>query len=244
MADGEDPVAAGRTRREHAGERHEPARPADDGRERATAGDRHSRIVQVGEAVLLALVTIAAAWAGYAAARWSTASRVDIAQSSRLRSLANQAELSALTTRNFDSSTFAAWFTAFTLGSPRREAIAERRFRPAFRVAFNAWLAADPLHHRPAPPGPTYMPQYKLPAQARADALDNAADTKFAAGNHDGRVSDDYIRITVFLAAVLFLVGISSSFKLHSVRYALIAFGSAVLILAVVLLLQQPGLPR
>jgi hypothetical protein len=88
------------------------------------------------------------------------------------------------------------------------------------------------------------MPQYKLSAQARADALDNAADTKFAAGNHDGRVSDDYIRITVFLAAVLFLVGISSSFKLHSVRYALIAFGSAVLILAVVLLLQQPGLPR
>jgi hypothetical protein len=30
----------------------------------------------------------------------------------------------------------------------------------------------------------------------------------------------------VFLAAVLFLVGIGSSFKLPGVRYALIAFGS------------------
>jgi hypothetical protein len=245
MAEEPDPVEAGGRRHEHASELREHARRADDsGGQRATAGDRHSRMVQVGEATLLALVTIAAAWAGYAAARWNTASRVDIAQSSTLRSLASRADLSALTTRNFDSSAFAAWFTAYTLNSPQKEAVAIRRFRTPFRVAFNAWLATDPLHNPHAPPGPTYMRQYKLPAQAKADVLDNAADAKFAAGNHDGTVSDDYIRITVFLAAVLFLVGISSSFKLYAIRYGLIAFGSAVLILAVVLILQQPDLPR
>ena len=42
---------------------------------------------------------------------------------------------------------------------------------------------------------------------------------------------------------MLFLVGIGSSFKLHGIRYALITFGSVVLILAVVLILRQPGLP-
>ena len=47
----------------------------------------------------------------------------------------------------------------------------------------------------------------------------------------------------MFLAAVLFLVGIGSSFKLFGVRYALIAFGSVLLILSIVLILQQPGLP-
>jgi len=47
----------------------------------------------------------------------------------------------------------------------------------------------------------------------------------------------------VFLAAVLFLVGIGSSFKLHGVRYALITFGSILLIFAVVLILRQPGIP-
>ena len=78
--------------------------------------------MQIGEAALLALVTITAAWAGYAAARWGTASRVDIARSTTLRSLATRADLSALTTRNFDSSTFNAWFTAFTLNSPQKEA--------------------------------------------------------------------------------------------------------------------------
>jgi hypothetical protein len=87
------------------------------------------------------------------------------------------------------------------------------------------------------------MPQYKLPAQAQANALDNEASAKFDTGNNAGLVSDNYVRITVFLAAVLFLVGIGSSFQLHSVRYALIAFGSVLLILSIVLILQQPGLP-
>ena len=48
----------------------------------------------------------------------------------------------------------------------------------------------------------------------------------------------------MFLAAVLFLVGIGSSFRLHGVRYALITFGSVLLIFAVVLILRQPGLPQ
>ena len=148
-----------------------------------------------------------------------------------------------MTTRNFDSSTFEAWFAAFTLGNKQDEAIAIRRFRPGFRVAFNAWIATDPLHNPKAPPGPTYMPQYKLPQQAKANALDAAATAKFNEGNHAGVISDNYIRITVFLAAVLFLVGIGSTFKLHHIRYALVTFGLALLVLAVVLILHEPGLP-
>ena len=204
---------------------------------------RHSRIVQICEAVLLALVTITAAWAGYSAARWGTASRVDIAQSSTLRNLATRDDLTALSLREFDASTFNAWFTAFTLNSPQKEVVAERRFRPAFRVAFNAWMATDPLHNPHSPPGPTYMPQYKQPIQAQANRLDSQADAKFAAGNDAALVGDDYVRITVFLAAVLFLVGIGSSFKLPGIRYALVVFGSVLLILSIVLILRQPGLP-
>ena len=57
------------------------------------------------------------------------------------------------------------------------------------------------------------MPQYKLAAQQQLAVLDRKAGAEFAAGNHAGTVGDDYVRITVFLAAVLFLVGIGSSFK-------------------------------
>jgi len=199
--------------------------------------------VQICEAVLLALVTVTAAWAGYSAARWGTESRVEIAQSSTLRNLATRDDLAAISLRNFDASTFNAWFIAFTLNSPQKEAIAVRRFRPQFLVAFNAWMATDPLHNPHAPPGPTYMPQYKLPVQAQANALDNEATAKFNAGNQAAQTGDNYVRITVFLAAVLFLVGIGSSFKLYGVRYALIVFGSALLVLSIVLIVQQPGIP-
>ena len=240
MAEGLSPIEAGKKLHEH-GETL--SQEADEPADAHGGADRHSRIVQIGEAVLLALVTITAAWAGYSAARWGTASRVEIAQSSTLRALATRDDLTALSQRNFDAATFNAWFMAFTLNSPQKEAIAVRRFRPQFRVAFNAWLATDPLHSPNAPPGPTYMPQYKLPAQVQANALDNAATAKFDAGNHAGLVGDDYVRITVFLAAVLFLVGIGSSFKLLGVRYALITFGSVLLVLSIVLILRQPGLP-
>jgi hypothetical protein len=235
MPEGLDPVEAGRKLHEHT--------HGEEGRAADKADDRHSRIVQTGEALLLALVTIAAAWAGYSAARWGTASRVDVAQSSHLRQLATRADLEALSARNFDSSTFNAWFTAYTLGSKQKEAVAIRRFRPEFRVAFDAWIATDPLHNPKAPPGPTYMPQYRPPEQAQSNALDNQADTKFDQGTHDGEISDNYIRITVFLAAVLFMVGIGSTFKLYQIRYALITFGTALLVLAVVLIFREPGLP-
>ena len=240
MPEGLNQIETGKKLHELGEAAHERAGEAAGGGE---AGDRHSRMVQIGEAVLLALVTVTAAWAGYSAARWGTASRVEIAQSSALRTIATRDDLTALSLRNFDSSTFNAWFIAFTLGSPQKEAIAARRFRPAFRVAFNAWLATDPLHNPHAPPGPTYMPQYKLAAQAQATALDTQTSAKFQDGTHAGLVGDEYVRITVFLAAVLFLVGIGSSFKLHGVRYALIALGSVLLTVSLVLILHQPGLP-
>jgi hypothetical protein len=235
MPEGLSPIEVGKELHEHAKQPHEHAS--------STGGDRHSRMVQIGEALLLSLVTIAAAWSGYAAAKWGTESRIQIAQAATLRNLATRADLAALSTRNFDASTFNTWFAAYTSDNPRGQAVAERRFRPEFKVAFDAWMATDPLHNPHAPPGPTYMPQYRLADQAEAEALDRAAEAKSAAGDHAGLVGDDYIRITVFLAAVLFLVGIGSTFKLHTIRYALISIGSVLLVLAMVMIVQQPGLP-
>jgi hypothetical protein len=103
MPEGLSPIEAGKKVHEHTNQPHQPGTT------------RHSRTVQIGEALLLSLVTIAAAWSGYAAAKWNTESRLELAQAATLRNLATRADLSALSTRNFDSSTFNAWFTAYTL---------------------------------------------------------------------------------------------------------------------------------
>ena len=91
--------------------------------------------------------------------------------------------------------------------------LAERRFRPAFKVAFDAWQATNPEHNMNAPAGPTFMPEYRQPLKTRANRLDTRADQAFAGGQHSGGVADRYVRITVLLAAVLFLVGIGTTFK-------------------------------
>ena len=51
------------------------------------------------------------------------------------------------------------------------------------------------------------------------------------------------IRVTVILASVLFLVGISSHFPLRGVRIGLVTAGAVLLLFAAVQILQLPG-PR
>ena len=207
------------------------------------AHDRRDRIVSITEAILLSVVALLAAWSGYAAAKWSTESRVGLAESSSVRAKANRDFLKAIEVRNFDSSTFDAWFSAYTVGNKQAMAIAERRFRPGFQVAFDAWRATKPETNPNAPRGPTYMPEYRQPGLVEAGVLDKQADEAFASGQDAGSKSDKYIRTTVFLASVLFLVGISTRFPLQGGRYALVGLGAVLLVISFVLLLQLPGPP-
>jgi hypothetical protein len=204
---------------------------------------RHDALT-IAEAVLLSIVTILAAWSGYAAAKWSTESRVTLAEASAARVNANGASDQAVTLRNFDSSTFNAWFGAYTVRNEAAMKLAERRFRPEFRVAFEAWRATKPETNPDAPPGPTYMPQYHEPGLAKAARLTNEADELFDKGSSQGNTADKYIRTTVFLASVLFLVGISTHFPLHAVRFGLVGLGCVLLILSLVQLAVLPRPPH
>jgi hypothetical protein len=203
--------------------------------------ERRDRLLSIVEAVLLSIVALLAAWSGFAAAKWSTESRVHLATASSARTKANRANLEALDLRNFDSSTFEAWFAAYTAGNEQAMALARRRFRPDFRAAFDAWRATKPETNPDAPRGPTYMPQYHPPGIALSASLDEKADEAFADGVSAAENSDKYVRTTVFLATVLFLVGISTQFRLRGIRYALIGL-AAILLLAA--LGQLAVLPR
>lgn len=207
-----------------------------------SADARRGRLVSVAEAVLLSIVALLAAWSGYAASKWSTESRVELAKASAARAEANRANLDAMEIRNFDSSSFEAWFAAYTVHNKTAMAVAEHRFRPGFRVAFDAWRATSPETNPNAPRGPTYMPQYREPGLGEAAALDSQAEDAFASGGSAGETADKYVRVTVFLASVLFIVGISTHFPLR-VRYGLVALGGVMLVLSVVQLTQLPGLP-
>lgn len=203
----------------------------------------HDRWLSIVEALLLSLVAVLAAYSGYAAAKWGTESSVTLAKASAERTKASRAALEGIVTRTLDSASFNAWFTAFTAGNADAQRLAAKRMRPGYRPAFNAWLATDPAHNPDAPPGPSYMPQYVIPQETAAEAHDVQADSELAKGAEAGSTADKYIRDTVFLATVLFLVGISGHFPVRQARLGLITVGGGLLVFAVIQLLGLPGPP-
>ncbi len=207
------------------------------------AQNTRDRLLSITEAVLLSLVAVLAAWSGYAASKWSTESSVSLAKASAARTKANRADLEALQLRTLDSVSFNAWFSAFVAANSNGERLAEKRLRPGYRPAFYAWLATDPAKNPNAPPGPSYMPQYVIPQEATSKQNDKQADVAFADGTQAGATGDKYVRDTVFLASVLFLVGISGHFPVRGGRYGLILIGALILVFSVVQLTQLPGPP-
>ena len=149
--------------------------------------ERRDRIVTIIEASLLAIVALLAAWSGYASSKWSTESRVELAEASAARTEASRANLDAMELRNLDYSAFNVWFASWVVGDEEAQAIAVRRFRPDFKVAFDAWIAQNPATNPDAAPGPTFMPEYKQPDVEHGKALDARADAKFARRIEVGR---------------------------------------------------------
>jgi hypothetical protein len=203
----------------------------------------HDRTLSIIEAVMLAIVALLAAYTGYASAKWNTESSVRLAQASAARTEANRAALNAQDLRNFDSTTFNTWFTAYVAGDSTAEAVATRRFRPPFKVAFDAWLATHPFTNAKAPPGPTYMPQYKQPELAASVALDTKATKEYTLGVQAGSNADSYIRDTIYLATILFLIGISGHFRFFWIRVGLVSLSGLMLVVAIVEIATSPPIP-
>lgn len=189
--------------------------------------------ISIAEAVLLSLVAVLAAYSGFAAAKWATKSSVTLARAVSQRTQGSRDDSLAVAKRTFDTTTFNAWFTAYALHNKQAERLAIRRLGPHYRRVFNAWLATDPARNPKAPPDPAYMRQYTIPQELAARRHDGQADADYEHGEQAGANSDDYVRDTVFLASVLFLVGISGQFKIRRARYGLVGVGTLILLFAV-----------
>ena len=79
--------------------------------------------------------------------------------------------------------------------------------------------------------------------EAQARLLNAQADAYFSQGESGAATADKYVRLTVLLAAVLFLVGIGSRFPVRVARYGLIGVAGALLLFSLVQLLGLPGPP-
>ena len=101
-------------------------------------------------------------------------------------------------------------------------------------------MKTDPVNNSKAPPGPRYMPQYKDPVAAKAAELNNQATEEFGAGVESRDRAEHYVRITVLLAAVLFLIALGQRFTIRNVRRGMLSVAGVFLVYSVILLLTYP----
>ena len=195
---------------------------------------RHEIAIEIGEAFLLALVAVATAWSGYQAALWDGRSTKLYGTSSRIRSLATQATTRGGQTQLYDATTFNFWLQATLTHNPKLARGYEKRFRLEYRPAFRAWLATHPFTSPNALPGPIFMPQYHNSLVAKGAELNAQASDVFQEGVDARETGEKYVRTTVLLATVLFLIALSQRFGLFKVRAGLLLVAVALLIISLV----------
>jgi hypothetical protein len=191
---------------------------------------RWEELVEILEAILLAAVAIATAWSGYQAAKWDGRQAELYGEASTIRIRADQLLTLGGQQRLLDVSTFNTWIEARSEGRRELAALYERRFSPEFKIAFDAWLAVDPLSNPKAPPGPSFMPEYVNPHIERGSELNERATHVFDEGTAARSLAEDYVRTTVVLATVLFLLALSQRFRMFQVRVGVLVLAGGLML--------------
>ena len=210
--------------------------------ERGHASGRKRLWIEIGEALLLALVAVATAWSGYQSALWDGREAKLYGEASHLRFEANALQTRGGQEQVYDSTTLNSWLSATLTGNEKLARFYARRFLPDYRPAFRAWLATDPLNNPRAPPGPIYMPQYHNTKIERAAALNAVASRTFDRGTESRHTGENYVRATVLLATVLFLIAISQRFDIPRVRTALLGLALVLIVVSLGIIVTLPRL--
>jgi hypothetical protein len=175
-------------------------------------------VIEIIEALILALVAVATAWSGYQAAAWAGKRAQEYAKANSIRVTAEGLATLAGQERIFDSDTFDSWLAAKLDGKSEAAAFFERRFRDEYRPAFAAWMKTDPFNNAQAPAGPIFMSEYHNAKHEQFLGLTKQAADMADQGTKSGETGDQYVRITVLLATVLLITAIGQRFRFKSVR--------------------------
>ncbi len=189
------------------------------------AADRTQRRIDVVATVLLALATLATAWAGYQSSRWhseqaklqtkATASRIEAGRSQDIADRDAQ----------IDVALFVQWVDANALGEGELARFYRSRFSSRLTPAFDGWIAKRPFDNSAAPPSPFVMPQYRIAAEQDVADDEAAADAFAAEAVEDIQRADNYVLAVVLFAACLFFAGVSTRMHTLSGQWFILALG-------------------
>jgi hypothetical protein len=190
--------------------------------------------------VLLALATVGTAWAAYQARQWTGEQSQGYSHATTARITVNRESALANRQVQIDVATFIQWVDAHEQGRPRIAAFYAARFRDEFKRAFAAWLATKPFTNEAAPKTPFELPQYRLAATERADALEAKAAASSQAAKDANQRADNYTLAVVLFASSLFFAGLSIKLDSLNARIALLSLGVLLFLSTAIWLLTMP----
>jgi hypothetical protein len=187
--------------------------------------DRAERRIDVISTVLLALATLAIAWAGYQATRWHDEQALEqmAATKSRIESttLADAANREA----QVDITLFTQWVDARSRGDAELAGFYRDRFTSRFRSVFQAWISSSPFTNPNASPTPFAIPRYRQQVTHAAQAEQAIADTAAAQAAGDIHRADRYVLAVVLFAACLFFAGLCTRVRTVAGQVVVLGLG-------------------
>ena len=197
------------------------------GGEALSGGDGSDRVALVAT-ILLALATVATAWSGYQASRWSGEATKATTRGTAARLESTRASNLANSQAQIDVAVFTQWVDAYAKGETQLREFYFKRFRPEFKPAVVAWLATRPVKNPKAPLTPFAMPQYRSASRDEAARLESQADDWAAIGRRNIQRSTNYVLGVVLFAAALFFAGMSTKLPSRGLRIAMLTMGIVV----------------
>jgi hypothetical protein len=190
--------------------------------------------------VLLALATVATAWAAYQSRQWTGEQAQGTSHATATRIAVNRASAVANRQVQIDVATFIQWVDAREQHRAALAGFYQSRFRSEFKPAFAAWLATKPFENTGAPPTPFAMAQYRLKASQDAQRLEATAAAASERAKEANQRADNYMLAVVLFASALFFAGISTKLQTSRARTTILGLGCALFLGTLIWILTFP----
>ena len=190
--------------------------------------------------LLLSLATVSTAWCSYQAAAWGGAAGGESGKATAASRRAAVAQIQAYQVQLVDVLLFSQHINARASSNEVLARFYADRFRGEAKTAFEAWLATKPFENPDAPPHPFVTNLYHPRLLADAQAAESESQVFSERAGDAGRVSRNYILVTVLLACALFCGGTAAKFERPGIKRAVLVLGLGLFVFAVGRMIMLP----
>ena len=183
------------------------------------------RSIEILGAIILSLTAFSAAWCGYQSTLWGSIQTFRLSGFTALNRQAQEKNLLLEQRRTIDANVTMNFINAYAEKEQEKMNFYLTRARSEIRQLFNSWMELDKSGSQDAPPHPLAMKEYDLIYKGERDsiqALRDKANDFYGEAVDANKYKDDYILLTVFFSAVLFLCGLSTQISTITAKKILI----------------------